>query len=492
MTSSKSIEKKVIVIGAGIAGLASAVRLALKGYEVTVYEASDYPGGKINQFYLGKYRFDFGPSLFTMPQLVDELFILAGKDPKSYFSYTKLDVLCRYFWEDDTKTSTFGDLDKTIERLSEDLKEEKEKISQHFQNAEEKYKAVGKIFLEKSLHKAATWLTADVLKAFMKISSFDLFTTMHAVNAKTFTNKKTIQLFDRYATYNGSNPYKAPGLLNMIPHFEYGFGAYIPKNGMNDIADAIYRLAIDVGVNFHFGKKVEKIITKPGIVSGVLINDSDIDHADIVVSNMDAYYTYKYLLENETRAQKVLKQERSSSAMIFYWGIADRFDELDLHNIFFSQDYEKEFKLMAEGGISDDPTIYVNITSKYVESDAPSGHENWFTMINVPYDSGQDWESLREIARASILRKLSNILKRDIGTLIRQERIVTPDIIDKQTLSYTGSLYGTSSNDKMAAFARHPNQSPDFRNLYFLGGSVHPGGGIPLCLLSAKIVDELI
>ncbi|MCB0649621.1 MAG: phytoene desaturase, partial [Saprospiraceae bacterium] len=117
---------------------------------------------------------------------------------------------------------------------------------------------------------------------------------------------------------------------------------------------------------------------------------------------------------------------------------------------------------------------------------------NWFTMINVPYDRGQDWQMMAQIARTHVLRKLSFILKRDISTLIHQERIVTPDIIDKKTLSYTGSLYGTSSNDRMAAFARHPNKSPDFDNLFFLGGSVHPGGGIPLCLFSASIVDDMI
>lgn len=485
-------KKKVVIVGSGIAGLACAVRLAAKGYEVNVFEAGEGPGGKLHEFRLGPYRFDFGPSLFTMPQLVDDLFRLAGKSPTDYFKYSQLDILCQYFWDDGTKTHTYADLDRTIQRLSVDLGEETEKLREHFEDSKSKYEAVGKIFLEKSLHDLSTWMTRGVVKALFKIPSLHLFSTMHDVNARTFQNKKTIQLFDRYATYNGSNPYKAPGLLNIIPHFEYGFGAFIPQNGMNDISLALYHLASDLGVSFQFNTKIKTITAQENKVSGVVTELGEKIEADIVVSNMDAYYTYKHLLNNENRAQNILKQERSSSAMIFYWGIADTFKELDLHNIFFSADYKKEYQHISEGTISDDPTVYINITSKYVEGDAPEDHENWFTMINVPYDRGQDWQMMAQIARTHVLRKLSFILKRDIATLIHQERIVTPDIIDKKTLSYTGSIYGTSSNDRMAAFARHPNKSPDFDNLFFLGGSVHPGGGIPLCLFSASIVDDMI
>ena len=142
--------------------------------------------------------------------------------------------------------------------------------------------------------------------------------------------------------------------------------------------------------------------------------------------------------------------------------------------------------------IYEDPTVYINITSKYNSEDAPASCQNWFTMINVPFDGGQDWDTLIAEARKNILTKVSRILGKDIESLIACEDILDPRSIDSKTSSHLGALYGTSSNNRMAAFQRHPNFSRKIKNLYFCGGSVHPGGGIPLSLLSAKIIDDLI
>ena len=163
-----------------------------------------------------------------------------------------------------------------------------------------------------------------------------------------------------------------------------------------------------------------------------------------------------------------------------------------MHNIFFSEDYKAEFDAIFNSKtIFNDPTVYVNITSKDVPTDAPKGKENWFVMVNAPHDTGQDWEALSQQLRVWVIEKLNRILNTDISTLIEQEWIMTPNSIESRTQSYLGALYGASSNNKMAAFLRHPNFSRHISNLYFCGGSVHPGGGIPLCLLSAKIVADL-
>jgi len=213
---------------------------------------------------------------------------------------------------------------------------------------------------------------------------------------------------------------------------------------------------------------------------------------DTVVSNMDVIPTYNRLLPDHDIPGRVEKQERSSSALIFYWGMEKKFDHLGLHNIFWSEDYQKEFSLLFEKKeITDDPTIYVNITSKHEKSDAPEGCENWFVMVNAPHVAGQDWEKTELETRKNILEKLSRMLGMDVEPFIKTERVLNPPTIESQTSSYLGSLYGTSSNDRMAAFLRHPNFTSKIKNLYFCGGSVHPGGGIPLCLLSGKIVSDL-
>jgi phytoene dehydrogenase-like protein len=208
---------------------------------------------------------------------------------------------------------------------------------------------------------------------------------------------------------------------------------------------------------------------------------------------MDVYFTYKQLLKDEQQPQKILKQERSSSALIFYWGIKKQFSSLGLHNIFFTNDYQEEFKHLFETkSVYHDPTVYINISSKHQPNDAPEGCENWFTMINVPNNIGQDWEQFKTQARANILKKLSKNFNQDIEALITTEAVLDPVTIEEKTSSYRGSLYGTSSNNQFAAFLRHANFSKKLKNLYFVGGSVHPGGGIPLALLSAKIVAEMI
>ena len=168
------------------------------------------------------------------------------------------------------------------------------------------------------------------------------------------------------------------------------------------------------------------------------------------------------------------------------------FPQLDLHNIFFSDDYKAEFDaIFNQKNLFNDPTVYVNITSKDVSADAPKGKENWFVMVNAPHDTGQDWELVAQELRQWVITKLNRILDVDIAPFVEEEWIMTPNIIESRTQSYLGALYGASSNDKMAAFLRHPNFSRNISSLYFCGGSVHPGGGIPLCLLSAKIVADL-
>ena len=325
----------------------------------------------------------------------------------------------------------------------------------------------------------------------LKIPSLDLFTSMNRVHERRLAHPKMVQLFNRFATYNGSNPYKAPGLLSIIPYFEHKIGAYYPRGGMYAITQSILELGKALGVRYHFNSPVRRIVVKKGRATG-LETDGEYFPFDRLVSNADIFFTYRKLLPDQPHPEQTLRQEKSTSALIFYWGIKDSFPGLDLHNIFFSDDYRAEFDHLAEGKVYHDPTVYINITSKYTISDAPEGCENGFTMINAPFDAGQDWDALVRKARQDVLAKLSRILKRDIASLIEVEDILDPRGIQRRTGSHLGALYGTSSNNRMAAFLRHPNFSRRIKNLYFCGGSVHPGGGIPLALLSAKIVEEEI
>ncbi|MDC1048079.1 phytoene desaturase family protein [Flavobacteriaceae bacterium] len=484
--------KKVIVIGSGIAGLAVSIRLALKGYNVQVFEQNSYPGGKLSSFSIKDYRFDAGPSLFTMPHLVTELFKLAGEDVKNYFEFSKKEIACNYFWQDGTSFTAYGERKKFLKEVEKIFDEPQYNVDQYLKKAKKKYDLTSSLFLEQSLHKLKTFISLDTLKALFQLKTFELQKSLHQANTQSFSSPHLIQLFDRYATYNGSDPYQTSGIMTLIQHLESAYGTFVPKKGMVSITESLFGLAKRLGVKFSFETGVKEIKVNLGVVSGIKTNSGSFS-SDYVISNMDVFHTYKKLLPNEIPPINRLKQERSSSAVIFYWGIKQSFPDLDLHNIFFSKNYKKEFQaIFKDKTVSEDPTIYINITSKEVVGDAPKGCENWFIMINTPADHGQDWTQIVNRLRSHIITNISKRLNVDLKNLIVCEEVLTPPDIESKTQSYMGALYGASSNDTMAAFLRHPNFSNRIKNLYFCGGSVHPGGGIPLCLLSAKIVDELI
>lgn len=483
---------KVIVVGAGIAGIAAALRLRKKGYEVDVFESNSYAGGKVHAIEKNGFRFDVGPSLFTMPHFVDELFELFEVDPREHFNYKAKEKICNYFWEDGSSFSVHQDRERFISEASELFDVKPQDLQKYLDNAADKYNLTSGIFLEKSLHKRSTYFSGETLKALFSMYKLHIGQSLNQFNETSFKDSRLVQLFNRYATYNGSSPYQTPGIMSMIPHLEMHYGTFYPEGGMHQISQSLYRLAEQQGVRFHFNEGVENIMFSRGRATGVK-TAKDSYPSDIVVSNMDIYPTYHKLLPELKKPVKVLTQERSSSALIFYWGIDRTFPELDLHNILFSKDYREEFRrIFEEKDLSNDLTVYINVTSKEDPKDAPPGGENWFVMINAPGNYAQDWEDLNAKARKNIISKINRVLKVNIEDHIVTESIMDPVKIESDTSSYRGALYGAASNSKFAAFLRHPNFSGQLKNLYFCGGSVHPGGGIPLCLLSAKIAAALI
>ncbi len=481
-----------VIIGSGVGGLATALRLRKKGFEVTVFEAASKAGGKATRIHKEGFSWGFGPSLLTLPHLIDELFEHCGKEPNEYYCYYRLDPICKYFFDDGTRLHAWAEADKFAAELQDVLNEPKQNVTAHLQRIQKNYQLTENLFLKDSLHRVKTYLKPDAFKAMAHVHRLGIFETMNTSLQKRFKTERAVQLFNRYATYNGSDPYKCPATLNVIAAPEYHQGGYMLENGMPQISEAMYQLAVELGVKFRFNARVDKIETVSGRAVGIMVGKESIK-ADVVVSNMDVQYTYKNLLPKEKHPEKILRQPRSTSAVIFYWGIKKQFPELDVHNIFFSNNYREEFRYKGElKDIYHDPTVYVFISSKLNKSHAIEGGENWFTLINAPFNHGQNWDELIAVARKNIVQKLNASLGINVEEYIIAEHINTPVSIEQHTLSYLGSLYGNSSDSMFAAFLRHPNFSPRIKNLFFCGGSVHPGGGVPLCLLSAKLVDEMV
>jgi len=260
---------------------------------------------------------------------------------------------------------------------------------------------------------------------------------------------------------------------------------------MFTLANSLHRLAIEMGVKFYFETPVNQIIVEKNVAKGVQVNQQK-KYADLVVSNADISFTYNKLLPNTKKPKLYLNQEKSTSALVFYWGIKKQFNQLQLHNIFFSSNYQNEFIQLSNGEVCNDPTVYLYISSKENKEDAPAGCQNWFTMINVPFNQNQNWAEITERTRQNIIKKLSAIIGEDISQYIEVEQVLDPILLEQKTSSFNGALYGNSSNNMFSAFLRHPNKRSAIKNLYFASGSGHPGGGIPLCILSSKIVTQHI
>ena len=332
---------KIAVIGSGIGGLATACRLASKGHEVTVFEKNASPGGKIGELTMEGYRFDTGPSLFTLPELVEELYSAAGETIPSTFAYKKLEVLCKYFYNSGENLIAWADQKKFTDECAQKLGENPANIIRYFKRASLIYKITADIFLFNSLHKIKNFLKFSVLKSLLLVHKIRFYKTMHSANSGNFKSPLLVQLFDRYATYNGSNPYKAPATLNVIAHLENNLGTYFPEQGMYSIVKSIYELALRKGVRFNFNSLVTSIDIKNKKAVGISVGDKAFTF-DSIISDSDINYVINNLMDHPQK-KRFNRLEPSSSALVFYWGVNKAFPELDLHNILFSGDYKKEF-----------------------------------------------------------------------------------------------------------------------------------------------------
>ena len=438
------------------------------------------------------FRFDAGPSILTKPEYLSELFLLWNKNPDDYIKFLKVEPLFRYFFPDGSFIDSFSDRNKFEEELKKKTNEPFHHVEKVLDDSKEIFKLTHEVFLERSLHEVKNYFNWPTLRGILNFRRVRAFQSMHRYNKNKFKDERLVRLFNRYASFNGSNPFEAPATLNVITHFAVNTGSFLPEGGMISIVRALQKLAEEVGVEFKFNSPVKKIAVENKKVSGVE-TDTGFFPADVVLSNADIHYTYQQLLPGISMPEIISKQPRSSSVIVFYWGIKKVIPDIELHNTFFgksdSAEYDTIFKKQT---VCDDPSVYLYNSSLLNPGDAPEGMSNWFVMITAPHNSGQDWDTIVARARKNILKKLNESLLENIESLIVSENVLTPPLIEQKTNAWLGSIYGNSSNGIFSAFLRHANFSSKIKGLYFCGGSVHPGAGIPLCLLSAKITSSLV
>lgn len=483
--------KKIIVIGAGLGGLSAAIRLAHKGYAVTILEKNETVGGKVNSVEASGYKFDTGASLITMPHVFEDLFAACGKHLADYLTFVPLDPICRYFWSDKTQFDASSDLRKTENEIARLEPKDAANFRKYLADAQRKYEIAEKTFLAHSLNDLPKLIRPKYLKDLLAISSLK---TLHAHNKSYFRSPKLQQLFNRFATYNGSSPYETPATFALVPFVEFGLGAWYARGGIYEIPKALEKLAREFGVEIKTNSQVEKIIVNDKKAVGIELEDGEVLESDAVVANSDAIETHRNLLDEKFFSKKLDEREPSCSGFVLLLGAKKKFPQLAHHNIFFSDDYKAEFDaLFRDLRPATNPTTYICATSRTDETQAPDDSENLFVLVNAPYTSDKfDWKSEAKAYRDLIIEKLENFGLEGLENSIEFEKIITPEDFESQYRTNRGSIYGVSSNGVFSAFLRVPNQSRQIRNLYFVGGATHPGGGMPLVLLSGKMAAEMI
>ncbi|HEY0386734.1 MAG TPA: phytoene desaturase family protein, partial [Pyrinomonadaceae bacterium] len=362
-------------------------------------------------------------------------------------------------------------------------------------DARRKYEVAERTFLAHSLNDLPKLLRPRYARDLALISSWR---TLDAHVRRYFRSGHLRQLFDRFATYNGSSPYRVPATFALIPYVEFGLGAWYVRGGMYELPRQLARLAVELGATVRADAEVEKILIERGRVRGVRLLDGEVLAADAVLVNADAVDAYQRLIDKRARRvftdRKLEKLEPSSSGFVLLLGVARLYPQLAHHNIFFSADYPAEFRaIFEEGRPAPAPTIYVCASSRTDASQAPTGHENLFVLVNAPaVNARMDWTVEARDYRNLVVRRLEEHGLDRLSESIDYQHVITPADFQKTYRAHLGSLYGTSSNSPTSAFLRPPNKACDIEGLYFAGGTTHPGGGIPLVLLSGKMAAELL
>ena len=487
--------RKVVVIGAGLGGLSAAIRLAAKGFAVTVLEKNETVGGKVNFVRSNGFTFDTGASLLTMPHVLRDLFEAANRRLEDYLELVPLDPICRYVWSDGTTFDASTDLAKTQSEIEKIEPRDVAGFEKFIHDSEQKYHIAEKTFLAHALNDLPKLLRPKYARDLLQISSLQ---NLDSHNQKYFRSPKIQQLFNRFATYNGSSPYQVPATFALIPFVEFGLGAWYVKGGIYQIPTALAKLAKELNVEIKTDCAVERIVVENKTAVGVALHNGAHLKSDFVVANSDAIETYRNLLTETERTsfpdKKLDKIEPSCSGFVLLLGVKKRFPKLAHHNIFFSDDYKLEFdQIFKQLRPATNPTVYVCATSQTDNTQAPDNSENLFVLINAPSTSDKtDWAREAKSYRDLIVKKLEKFGLENLEESIVFEQTITPADFETKYLANRGSIYGVSSNGIFSAFMRPPNKPRDIANLFFAGGVTHPGGGMPLVLLSGKMAADLI
>ena len=493
-SSMQTEQKSVVVIGGGLGGLSAAISLKQKGYDVSLYEKNEHIGGKVNRLEQDGFGFDLGPSILTMPQIFEKIFTGSGKRMEDYVSIKRLDLEWRSFFPDGTVLDLYHDLD-VMERENpaltrKDINEYRELLAY----AERIYKTTERSYLKEGFESPRE--AVSQVGIFSTLVGFDLTSTMYSAIAKRISHPHLRTMLSYYVKYVGSSPYSAPAVLNMMIYMQYAQGCWYVDGGTHKLAEGLTTLAHEIGVKIHTGQGVVRAHTLNGKITAIELEDGKLRSADYFVSNMEVIPFYQKMVETDAAYvdKLVEKFEPASSGFVLHLGVKKEYPALGHHNFFFSENlHEQMDKIFEKHELPDDPTIYLVNVNKTDPTQAPAGHENIKILPHIPYIQDNPFTEADYVAfEERVLDKLERMGLTDLRANIVTRDVWTPHDIERTYGSDRGAIYGTLSDKKQNGGFKHKKQSELYDNLYFVGGTVNPGGGMPMVTLSGQQVSDKI
>ncbi len=490
--------KKIIVIGAGVAGLSAAVRLQKLGYEVTLYEKDRQVGGKMNQIKTAGFTFDLGPTIVMMPEIYREVFEFCGKDPDDYISMKKVDPMLKLYFNKEEPIEFSNDLielTKTLENISP---EDTQGYFAFLADIYQRYTIAKEAFITKSFRGFWDFYNPKSLWAGIRLRTFsDAYTSI----SKFVKDDRLRKSLAFQTLYIGVSPYQGPSLYTIIPMIELFYGVYFIEGGMYTLATSLARLFEELGGKIVYETSVDEILIDNKIAKGIRIGKEQV-MADAIVCDADFPYAMKELIPDERKRgkytnKKIAKFEYSCSCFLMYLGLDKKYPEEHLHSIYFAEDFKKNVDdLFERGKLPDDPSFYLYRPSLMDDSLAPEGQEGLYVLVPVPELSKYEkWtEQTMQAYRQKIIRLLKEkTIFKDIDEHIVSETLITPKDFSERFNAYNGATFGLKPTLKQSNYYRPHNKFSAAENLYFCGSSTHPGAGVPIVMQSAKLaVEELL
>jgi len=484
--------QRVAIVGAGVGGLAAAVRLASAGYAVEVFERAPDPGGRCGRLRLGEFTFDTGPTLLLMPEVLEETFAAAGRAAADYLTLDRCDPNYRIHFRDGSALTFTTDLERMARELERIEPGSFGRYLEFLARGEVQYRTSLERFVGRNFDHLGQFLTPASLRGILAVRAHR---RMYPEVSRYFRDDRLRAAMTFQTMYLGISPFRSPAVYGLLPYTELAGGIWYPRGGLHAIPLALARVADELGVRVHYGAPVARIAISDRRARGLELADGRFVAADVVLCNADLPWAYRNLIDPEqTALPRADRLRYTSSAFMIYLGARKRHSSLLHHNVFFGRDYRGAFDDIFEHlRVPADPSFYVNVSARSDPSCAPEGSDNIYVLVPVPHRSpGLDWKAEGPRLREQVLARLAEIGCPDIDRHVEVERHFTPDDWERELNLERGAAFGLSHDFFQVGPFRPPNQDPKVKNLFFVGASTQPGTGLPMVMLSARLVTERI